>query len=284
MTTRSLRALTFGVLPATLVVTGCLVYLFWLPDVSYLARENPRTTAYIELYVRRTLAKKKKPLVMMKWARMDEISPHLKHAVIIAEDDMFYKHGGVDWDSVRQALKHDWEKKKFARGASTITQQVARNVFLSPSRNPLRKIKEILIAYKLEQYLSKDRILEVYLNIAEWGVGVYGVQAASEIYFGKDAKDINPQEAVSLAAALPSPWRLNPDAPPKKWLEKRKDVLLERMRKAGYLPPGLPESEVSFPEDPPLGAEDDDDVPVSTRTAPAPLEAPAVPGVPRATP
>lgn len=234
-------------------VVGMLVcavgaYLIWLPDVRPLTLQNPKTTAYIQLFVRQQLRKGKKPLVMMQWTPLNQISPHLRHAVVISEDDMFYHHNGVDWESFQKALDYNIKKGRFARGASTITQQVARNIFLSPSKNPLRKVKEMLIAWKLERALTKDRILEIYLNIAEWGVGVYGAQAASRIYFGKDASMVDVGEAVALAAALPSPWRLNPPKQTGPKMARRKEVLIERMRRAGYLPPEVSESEIEMPD------------------------------------
>ena len=231
-----------------MAVCGVAAYLLWLPDVRYLALQNPKSTAYIELYVRKQLRKHKKPLVMMQWTPLSQISPHLRHAVVISEDDMFYRHNGVDWEAMSQAIDYDMKKGKLARGGSTITQQAARNLFLSPSRNPLRKAKEILIAWKLEQALTKDRILEIYLNIAEWGPGVYGAQAASRIYFGKDASMLTVDESVALAAALPSPWRFNPPKQGPK-MAKRKEVLIARMRKAGYLPAEVPEADIDLPEE-----------------------------------
>ena len=156
-------------------------------------------------------------------------------AVIISEDDMFYLHKGVDWEALREAMKYNIEKRRPARGASTITQQLARNLFLSPSKNPLRKIKEYLIARRLEKALSKRRILELYLNVAEWGPGIYGAQEACRTYYGKEASEVGPEESAALAAALPSPRKLNPARPPRKRLLRRREVILERMRKAGYL-------------------------------------------------
>lgn len=242
------RAASLGLLAAVFVGLLCAVYLFWIPDVRPLALQNPKTTEYIQLYVRKQLKKGKKPVVMMQWTPLRQISPHLRHAVVIAEDDMFYRHHGVDWESFRKAVDYNLKKGRFARGASTITQQVARNLYLSPSKNPLRKVKEMLIAWRLERALTKDRILELYLNIAEWGVGVYGAQAASQIYFGKSASMLEVDEAVALAAALPSPWRLNPPKQGPK-MAKRKGVLIARMRRAGYLPPEIEETDIEVPEE-----------------------------------
>ncbi|MEK7746155.1 MAG: biosynthetic peptidoglycan transglycosylase, partial [Elusimicrobiota bacterium] len=133
-------------LAPVLLLAACAVYLSSLPEVGYLRRENPRTTAFIELHKDRMRAKGLKPSARMTWAPISSMSPDLVHAVIISEDDMFYLHKGVDWEALREAMKYNIEKRRPARGASTITQQLARNLFLSPSKNPLRKIKEYLIA------------------------------------------------------------------------------------------------------------------------------------------
>lgn len=235
-------------LGAVLTAISAAAYYIWLPNVGFLATNNPRTTAYMQIYVRRTIAKGKKPLVVMRWTPLYEISPYLRQAVLIGEDDAFYHHGAVDWQSLKKAIEYDRRKGRLLRGASTITQQVARNLYLSPERSGLRKLKEILIAKKLEQVLTKDRILEIYLNIAEWGKGIYGAQAASQIYFGKNASELNPDEAAALAVALPSPWKRNPlRAAQEPILARKKEVILGRMRKAGYLPPGVSEREIEVP-------------------------------------
>ena len=154
--------------------------------------------------------------------------------MLIAEDDKFYRHRGVDWESFEGALRYNWRKRKLARGASTVTQQVARNLFLSPSRSPMRKLKETLIARYLERSLGKDRILEIYLNIVEWGEGIFGAEAASEAYFGKHASDLSVEEAVELAAALPSPYERHPGKPPSGQIQRLREHYLERMRQAGF--------------------------------------------------
>jgi len=211
------------------------LYLSSLPDVRYLRRENPRTTAYIELYCERLRAKGKDPSVRFSWTPIGSISPDFRNAVLIAEDDMFYQHHGVDWDSVKEAADYNWRKGRLARGASTITQQLARNLYLSPSKNPLRKVKELLIARRLEEALPKRRILELYLNVVEWGPGLYGAAEAARAYYGKEPSQITAEEGVALAAALPNPRKLNPSRPAGPKMLRRREVLLERMRKAGLL-------------------------------------------------
>jgi monofunctional glycosyltransferase len=215
-----------------LLLASSAGYVFWLPDVSLYKKKNPATTAYIELR-KKKLGPKFKPVMI--WTPWEKISENLKDAVLVAEDDTFYRHGGVDWDAVRVAFAKDWEQKRLAYGASTITQQVARNLFLSPSKNPLRKFKELLIAYRLEKVLGKRRIFELYLNIAEWGKGIYGCEAAAQAYFGKSAADLTVDEAVAMAVVLPSPRRLDP-AKRGKYVERNSARVLARMQASGMLP------------------------------------------------
>ncbi|MCX5793158.1 MAG: monofunctional biosynthetic peptidoglycan transglycosylase [Elusimicrobia bacterium] len=214
---------------------ACAVYLLWLPDVAALKKKNPSQTSYMLIKERQAAAKGKKLGRNMVWTGWDVISPNLKHAVLVAEDGAFYRHHGVEWNSTWEAVKTDFKTLRLARGGSTITQQVARNLYLSPSKNPLRKIKEILIAYRLERTLGKRRIFELYLNIAEWGKGIYGAQAAARVYFGKSAADLTPEEAAALAAVLPSPRRYNP-VKGTRFMQRRKSQIVGRMRASGYLP------------------------------------------------
>ncbi|MFH1723620.1 MAG: monofunctional biosynthetic peptidoglycan transglycosylase [Elusimicrobiota bacterium] len=234
----SMTARTFGLVGLCLLLAAALVlgYVAWLPDVSDLESKNPMTTQYVRIYVRRMLRKGERPVTAMRWVRLEEISPYLRRGVLIAEDDRFYQHHGVDWVAFKEAVRYNLSKRQLARGASTITQQVARNLFLSPERSPVRKLKELLIARHLERSLGKERILEIYLNIVEWGEGVFGAEAASLVYFGKHASELTPEEAVALAAALPSPYERHPGVPPDERMRKLRDLYLERMRAAGYVP------------------------------------------------
>jgi monofunctional biosynthetic peptidoglycan transglycosylase len=225
--------LIFKLLAAAGLISA--LYVLWLPDVAPLRRSNPRTTSYIEL--RRAAARRAgRPFSpRMVWVPWERISEHLKHAVFVAEDDTFYRHQGVDWDSVKAALEKDWEMKRLAYGGSTITQQVARNLYLSPSKNPLRKLKELLIARRLEKALGKRRIFELYLNIAQWGKDIYGAEAAAQAYFGKSAADLTPDEAVAMAVVLPNPRRWNP-AQRGRYVERNMRRIMDRMRASGLLP------------------------------------------------
>ncbi|MBI5241832.1 MAG: monofunctional biosynthetic peptidoglycan transglycosylase [Elusimicrobia bacterium] len=225
--------LLFRALAAAFLLSA--VYVLWLPDVEPLKHSNPRTTAYIEL--KRSAARRagKKFTPRLVWVPWDRISEHLKHAVFVAEDDTFYRHKGVDWESVKSALRRDWEMRRFAYGGSTITQQVARNLYLSPSKNPLRKLKELLIARRLEKSLGKRRIFELYLNIAQWGKDIYGAEAAAQAYFGKSAADLTADEAVAMAVVLPNPKRWSPAARGR-YVERNMRRIMGRMRASGMLP------------------------------------------------
>jgi len=170
------------------------------------------------------------------WLPYNSISPHLRNAVVIAEDSSFFQHSGYDIDEIRESVKRNWREKRFARGASTITQQLAKNLYLSTSRNPLRKVREFFIAQELERSLSKKRIFEIYLNVIEWGDGVYGVEPASRKYFGKSCSELLPEEAAILAAMIPNPRRYTPTRN-LKYLERRKKEILERLARWKYLPP-----------------------------------------------
>lgn len=207
-----------------------LVGLYWLlflssfltlPNVSHLRDKNPKTTAFMERY-------NGKNHRAFHWVSYSQISPYLKQAVVIAEDSNFFNHPGVDWSAIWYAFKSNWKEKELKRGGSTITQQLAKNLFLSPSKNPFRKIKEVLLAFMLEKNLSKQRILEIYLNVVEWGDGIYGAEAASLYYFNMPASSLSPYQAAKLAAMLPSP-RYFQKRFQSRYLENRAVQILIRM-------------------------------------------------------
>src|SRR4029077_3375578 len=152
----------------------------------------------------------------------------LKRAVLVAEDDAFWQHEGVDFEQLQESIETDWARGRFSRGGSTITQQLAKNLYLSPSKIPLRKLREWVIARRLEAELKKARILELYLNVIEWGDGIYGVEGAARIYFVKSAAELSPAEAALLAAAIMNPRVLNPSRPSAR-LIRRQQLILRRM-------------------------------------------------------
>ena len=157
----------------------------------------------------------------------------LRRAVVVTEDSAFFDHEGVDLKELRASLEVNWEEGRFSRGASTITQQLAKNLYLSPSRNPIRKLKELLITRRLEAALTKRRILEIYLNVIEWGDGIFGAEAASRAYFGKPAAALTPEEAALLAGAIINPREHSPARPTRR-LRRRQQIIVRRM---GIKPP-----------------------------------------------
>ena len=205
-----------------------------LPDPAPLARETPRTTALIEQ--RRTEAKERhRPFrPRQTWVRVEAISPRLVEAVIVSEDANFFGHDGIDWAAVRAAADHDLKVRRFARGASTITQQLAKNLWLGTQKSLWRKAQEAVLAAKLERALSKRRILAIYLNVVELGDGVFGAEAGARQRFGVGAADLSTAQAVVLASMLPAPRRADL-ARPSAWLRDRSRRLLDRLRDAGRI-------------------------------------------------
>jgi monofunctional biosynthetic peptidoglycan transglycosylase len=217
-----------------------VVYVYLtLPDVRPLERENPRTTAFMRLRAREALAAGRAPVARQRWVAYDRISPDLRRAVLIAEDSAFWQHDGIDLDQIRQSIELNLERGEFVRGASTITQQLAKNLYLSPSKNPIRKLSELFIARRLEAELGKRRILEIYLNVIEWGNGIFGIEAASEAYFGKPASVLGPSESALLAGAIINPRALDPANPPRR-LRRRQQIILRRLEASPSTDAGPP--------------------------------------------
>ncbi len=196
------------ILPAALLLE--IGYSFIFPSVSYLEKENPQLTSFMKFRIKTAKAQRKSEAISQTWVSFSDISPYLVYAVIIAEDDKFWGHRGFDLDAIRTALEKNLKKKTWRYGGSTITQQLAKNLYLSPSKNPLRKLREFILAWRLERTLTKKRILELYLNVVEWGNGIFGAEAAARQYYGKPASHLDPIEAAHLAVVLPSPRRYNP--------------------------------------------------------------------------
>ena len=154
--------------------------------------------------------KRKSYRVYQVWTPFSKISPYLVKAVLIAEDDKFWKHEGFDYEAIQKAIEKDLKAKKFKFGGSTITQQLARNLYLSPDKSMIRKMSEAIITWRMEKILPKKRILELYLNVVEWGDGIFGVEAASRHYYEKPSSELSPEEAARLASVLPNPRKYNP--------------------------------------------------------------------------
>lgn len=212
------------------------MWLLTLPDVDSLRSSNPSTTALIETRQAQADAKGHPLGRHWIWVPLSRISPHLRRAVVVAEDASFFTHEGFDWEGMKDAALYDLEKGELKRGGSTITQQLAKNLYLSSERSLLRKAHEALITRLLEHHLTKDRILELYLNVAEWGNGVYGAEAAARHHFKKPARDLTPEEAAWLTAVLPAPRRYDPlrKTPA---LTRRYERILRRMNPPSFHQP-----------------------------------------------
>ena len=197
---------------ASLVALGLAWQVLTWPAVGALVETRPETTAFIERYKERESAAGRRPRVDWRWVSYAAISNDLKRSVLVAEDIDFFSHHGFATAEIEKAMREAWEEGELPRGASTITQQLAKNLYLSPSRNPWRKVKEALLTRQLERTLPKRRILELYLNVAEFGPGIYGAEAAARRYFGKSAAELDAFEGASLAGALPKPSSWHPGA------------------------------------------------------------------------
>jgi monofunctional glycosyltransferase len=223
---RAIRS-SVGALGAALFVWLIYGYVM-LPDVRSLADHNPTSTAFMELRAREAIAEGRELRHEHRWVPYAQISPALRRAVLVAEDDAFFDHDGVDYQQLRRAIEEELAGGTGLRGASTITQQLAKNLYLTPSRNPLRKLWELIIARRLEAALPKTRILELYLNLIEWGDGVWGAEAAARRYFGISASAVGPRQAALLAGAIINPRRYSPSDPPARLL-RRQEIILGRM-------------------------------------------------------
>ena len=204
------------------------------PDVAALATTNPRTTAFIARYQSRERRAGRSGQVAWRWVPYGAISSHLKRAVLVGEDIDFFSHSGFAAAEIRNALERAWDDKELPRGASTLTQQVAKNLWLRPSYNPLRKVKEAILTRQLEHRLTKRRILEIHLNVAEFGPGIYGAEAAARRYFGVAAAALSEEQAAQLAAGLPKPSQWHPGSNSRVY-QKRVRILRSRMVKAAWL-------------------------------------------------
>jgi monofunctional glycosyltransferase len=229
------RWVKLTVLATALVLTGWIAWqVWWWPDVGALTRRNPPSTAFIDRYRAEQRAHGRHDRVAWTWIPYGAISPHLKRAVLVAEDIGFFSHRGFEPAELRNAFERAMETSEMPRGASTITQQLAKNLWLSPARTPTRKLKEGVLTWQLERTLPKRRILEIYLNVAEFGPGVYGAEAASRRYFGKSAKDLTEDEAAQLAASLPSPRNWHPGVTSQNY-RRHVERIKRRMAKAAFL-------------------------------------------------
>jgi monofunctional biosynthetic peptidoglycan transglycosylase len=208
---------------------GLISYVYLtLPDVRPLATTNPASTAFMRLREQEAAADGLKPRLVYRWVPYSRISPNLKRAVLVAEDSAFWDHEGIDVHEIRKSISDSFARRQVPRGASTITQQLAKNLYLSPSYDPLRKVKELIITRRLEVALTKTRIFELYLNVIEWGDRVWGAEAAARTYFDIPAAGLSRQQSALLAGAIVNPRLLTPARPTRRLL-RRQQIILARM-------------------------------------------------------
>ena len=217
------------------IATGWIVFeIVTLPfgEVRRLKTANPGETAFMREAEQQAIAEGKHFKKTQQWIAFSAIPKGAIGAVVISEDGTFWSHSGFDWFEFRESIERNMKEGRAVRGASTITQQLAKNLFLSSSKNPLRKLKEWMLTWYIERTLSKQRILELYLNVIEWGWGIYGIEAASQRYFGKSATLLSREESARLAAVIPNPRRFKVDKETP-YLERRSQLILSRMAAQG---------------------------------------------------
>ncbi len=205
------RILKILLICSILLLVADMVHLWFLVDINSLKTTIPPKTAYMKYRENHRGTHRRK--VNRIYIPMSKISKNIRRAVVLSEDAKFWRHEGFDFEAIKNAVETNIETKQFKLGASTISMQLARNLYLSPSKNPYRKFREAILTYRIEHTISKSRILEIYLNVVEWGDGIFGVEAASRHYFHKSASNISLQEACLLAAVLPNPIRFSPVKP-----------------------------------------------------------------------
>jgi monofunctional biosynthetic peptidoglycan transglycosylase len=219
--------------PALLFGGGLLIYLS-LPDVSDLTTNNPRSTALMLQRFREAKQSQANLVIRQQWVSFDKIPKLFKDTIRVTEDAAFYQHQGVDLGELKAAIKKNWQKGKYVRGASTITQQLAKNLYLSTDKSVIRKIKEYLITRRLENQLSKQRIFNLYLNVIEFGPGIFGVQAAAKHFFNKDVSQLNLEEMIRLTAVIPKPLKETPTRN-SSWIQWKASWILDTMRRYKYI-------------------------------------------------
>jgi len=212
----------------------CAYEIVILAQVVRLRRRNPDMTAFIDLRRQEVTSRGGSFHPAIIWVPYDSISPQLRSTIVNQEDPQFWRHPGFDARAIWRATKVDWKAGRLLQGGSTIDQQLAKNLFLSPAKNPLRKVQEIIVALEMEKFLSKRRIMEIYLNVIEWGDGIYGIEAASQHYFGKSANLLDAEQAAYLTAIVPGPrGQFNPVEYPER-VATRAKVIMEDLRRGGH--------------------------------------------------
>jgi monofunctional biosynthetic peptidoglycan transglycosylase len=266
---RLLRRLLLAAVAAVIALAAYV--LLGLPgrgDVRALASANPETTGVMRQREAEARKAGRPARRTQSWVPISRMSRHLVHAVLSSEDQKFFGHQGVDWEAIEKSAQEDRKQGRLARGGSTITQQLAKNLFFTTHKSLVRKIRELIVARWLEEDLSKRRILELYLNVIEWGDGVYGAQAAAQRYYGKPASALEADEAAGLAGMIPNPRTINPRADPRRFARAQRRVVW-LMAHAGYL------SRSGLGAEPPPEPADEDEPPPPEPAEPAPAAPPA---------
>lgn len=204
------------------------IQLYFFMQIWWWVDHNPSSTSFMNQQLSILREKNPQAQLKQKWVPYNRISNHLKRAIIAAEDSNFSGHDGVDWEAMQRAYERNTKKGKVVAGGSTITQQLAKNLFLSGERSYVRKAQEVVITYMLEYMMDKERIFEIYLNVVEWGVGVFGAEAASQHYYGISAANLSSVQAARLAVMLPKP-RFYDKNRGSGYLARRTDLILRRM-------------------------------------------------------
>ena len=225
-----------GIVVLSFIVVAGFYFYLGLPDVSGLKAKNPRTTALMVQRYREAKKTDKTFRIRKQWIEFEAIPKLLRETVRVTEDASFYQHKGVDFTELRIVIKKSWEKGELVRGASTITQQLAKNLYLSTEKSIFRKIKEYFMARRLEETLPKSRIFHLYLNVIEFGPGIFGVQAAAQYYFQKEVGQLNLEEIVRLTAVIPKPLNENPTGS-SRWLKWKARWILDTLKRYNYISP-----------------------------------------------
>ena len=280
------RLVLLALLGAVAFVAAYFVY----PDVGEYAKKNPDKTAFMLWREEQWAEKGLKKRITQRWVPISQVSPALLKAVLIGEDDKFYQHEGFDFDAMEQAMEKNMKAGRFKAGASTISQQLTKNLFLSPEKSLTRKFKEAILTWRLERALSKRRILELYVNVAEWGDGIFGIEAAARHYFHKSASALTSMEAARLASVLPNPIRFSAVGD-QKYVTFRANLIHSIMVRRGVAVEGFEEvmdgkDEPVAPAPPPGGEApaNASDVQGAAQAPAAPEAAPDKPATPEAAP
>lgn len=215
-----------------LTLIALLLIQFWfVAHIGYWANHDPDVTAFMQSRLEKLRVKAPKATLKHQWVPYNRISIHLKRAMVAAEDAKFLDHEGFDWEAIQKAYEKNLKKGKVVAGGSTISQQLAKNLFLSGERSWWRKAQEAAITVMIETILTKRRIFEIYLNVIEWGDGVFGAEAAARHHFGTSAASLSPEQAARLAAMVPSPRRYGPGSETA-YLQRRTEIIQRRMNSA----------------------------------------------------